>query len=377
MRDMLKPAASKVLFASILLISTLAAQTITTVTGEGYGSTKTIALAAAKRSAVEQGVGVVIASETLVENFAVVNDRILSKASGFIKNYEEIFSKEESPGVWTVRISAVVTDILDELVKDQMAMDLLLSWVRHPRFMIMIEEVNIEDTNSTIASTEIGRLLGAKGFDLVSAIQMESIRQRNTSLASAGNDATALAMAGAELGAEYIILGNASAKAVSLPILGNRLSGQANITAQVIRADNGQIIAQESFQGKSTHIDGNIAGVNALKMAGKKLAEYLMAETVKKWSMEQSNSRMLSVKISGVNFRSRKEISDYLEFSVEGVVSVSQRSFVVGTVTLAVQFTGTNEDLGMALDGHDFGSYVIFVSGMSTNGIELQVQAKQ
>ncbi len=321
--------------------------------------------------------GVVIASQTLVENFAVVNDRILSKANGFIKNYEEISSKEESPGVWTVKISAVVTDILDELVKDQMAMDLLLSWVRHPRFMIMIDEVNIEDTNSTIASTEIGRLLGGKGFDLVSATQMESIRERETSLASISNDATALAMAGAELGAEYIILGNASAKAVSLPILGNRLSGQANITAQVIRADNGQIIAQESFQGKSTHIDGNIAGVNALKMAGKKLAEYLMAETVKKWSMEQSNSRMLSVKVSGVTFRSRKEISDYIEFSVEGVVSVSQRSFVVGTVTLAVQFTGTNEDLGMALDGHDFGSYAIFVSGMSTNGIELQVQAKQ
>lgn len=374
---MLKPAASKVIFASILLISTLVAQTITTVTGEGYGSTKSIALAGAKRSAVEQGVGVIIASETLVENFAVVNDRILSKASGFIKNYTEISSKEESPGVWTVKISAVVTDILDELVKDQMAMDLLLSWVRHPRFMIMIDEVNIEDTNSTIAATEIGRLLGAKGFDLVSATQMESIRQRNTSLASANNDAMALALAGAELGAEYIILGNASAKTVSLPILGNRLSGQANITAQVIRADNGQIIAQESFQGKSTHIDGNIAGIGALKMAGKKLAEYLMSETVKKWSMEQSNSRMLSVKISGVTFRSRKEISDYIEFSVNGVVSVSQRSFVVGMVTLVVQFTGTNEDLGMALDGHDFGSYVIFVSGMSTNGIELQVEAKQ
>lgn len=374
---MLKPAASKVIFTSILLISTLVAQTITTVTGEGYGSTKSIALAGAKRSAVEQGVGVVIASETLVENFAVVNDRILSKANGFIKNYTELSSREESPGVWTVRISAVVTDILDELVKDQMAMDLLLSWVRHPRFMIMIEEVNIEDTNSTIAATEIGRLLGAKGFDLVSATQIESIRQRNTSLASVSNDATAVALAGAELGAEYIILGNASAKAVSLPILGNRLSGQANITAQVIRADNGQIIAQESFQGKSTHIDGNIAGVNALKMAGKKLAEYLMAETVKKWSMEQSNSRMLSVKISGVTFSTRKQISDYLEFSVNGVVSVSQRSFVVGTVTLVVQFTGTNEDLGMALDGHDFGSYIIFVSGMSANGLELQVQAKQ
>ena len=59
----------------------LSAQTLT-VTGQGMAMTRDAALSAAKRDAVEKGVGVVVASETLVKNFQVVEDRILSKAKG-------------------------------------------------------------------------------------------------------------------------------------------------------------------------------------------------------------------------------------------------------------------------------------------------------
>jgi ABC-type uncharacterized transport system ATPase subunit len=131
-----------------------------TVTGEGMGMTHDAALSAAKRNAVEKGVGVVVASETLVRNFAVAEDRILSKANGFVKTYEELSLSQGPDGLYTVVIQAEVTDILDEVVKDQLALDLLLSWVRHPRFMIMISEENIDDPTSIVADTEIGRVMG-------------------------------------------------------------------------------------------------------------------------------------------------------------------------------------------------------------------------
>ncbi len=354
----------------------LTAQTVQTVTGEGLGMTHDAALSAAKRDAVEKGIGVIVASETLVKNFVVAEDRILSKANGFVKTYEELSSSQGPDGLFTVTISAVVTDILDELVKDQLALDLLLSWVRHPRFMIMIDEQNIDDPNSIVAETEIGRLMGAKGFDIVSPSQTEVLKQRNVNLASIQGDPNQAASMAAEFGAEYIILGNAGSKATTHPLLGARLSGQANISAQVIRADNAQIIAQETFHGKSTHIDASTAGVNALKGAAQKLSEYLLAETVKRWSLEQSNARLLTLKISGVTYQTRRQIIETLKSEIEGIQSVDQRSFSAGTVTLAVQYAGSNEDLGSQLDGKDFGTYALFIVGETPNGFDLAVQAK-
>ena len=363
-------------FLFLTLAGLLSAQT-QSVTGEGLGMTHDAALSAAKRDAVEQGVGVVVASETLVKNFQVADDRILSKANGFVKTYQEISSGQGPDGLWTVRISADVTDILDEVVKDQLALDLLLSWVRHPRFMIMIAETNIDDAASTVAATEIGRLLGQKGFDLVSAGQSEALRQRNVNLAAIQGDETRAAGLAAELGAEYLILGTATARTVPVPIAGtSRLSGQANITAKVIRADNAQILAQETFHGKSSHIDAHTAGVAALKDAAADLSEYLLAETVKRWSLEQSNARLLTLKISGLTYQSRKQITDFLATGVEGIQSVDQRSFAGGMVTLAVQFGGSNEDLGFQLDGKDLGGFILQIVGETPNGFELMAQAK-
>ena len=361
----------------ILILTSLVSAQTQTVTGEGLGMTHDAALSAAKRDAVEQGVGVVVASETLVKNFQVVDDRILSKANGFIKIYREITSSQGPDGLWTVRITAEVTDILDEVVKDQLALDLLLSWVRHPRFMIMIDETNIDDAASTVAATEIGRLLGQKGFDLVSPRQSEALRQSNVNLAAVQGDETKAAAMAAEFGAEYLILGTATARTIPVPIAGaSRLSGQANITAKVIRADNAQILAQETFHGKSTHIDAHTAGVAALKKAAAKLSDYLLAETVKRWSLEQSNARLLTLKISGLTYQSRKQVTDFLKSEVEGVQSVDQRSFAGGMVTLAVQFGGSNEDLGFQLDGKDLGSFVLQIVGETPNGFELTAQAK-
>jgi hypothetical protein len=352
-----------------------------TVTGEGMGMTHDAALSAAKRNAVEKGVGVVVASETLVRNFAVAEDRILSKANGFVKTYEELSLSQGPDGLYTVVIQAEVTDILDEVVKDQLALDLLLSWVRHPRFMIMISEENIDDPTSIVADTEIGRVMGEKGFDIVSPNQTEALRQRNVNLASIQGDAVQAAGVAAEFGAEYIITGNATSKAVPITLPGatspsNRLSGQANISAQVIRADNAQIIAQQTFHGKSTHIDAHTAGVNALMQAAGRLSEYLMSETVKRWSLEQSNARVLTLRISGVSYQTRRQLVEVLSSEVEGIQNVDQRSFNAGTVTLAVQYTGSNEDLGMQLDGKDFGTYSIFIVGETPNGFDLEVQPK-
>ncbi|NOZ75385.1 MAG: hypothetical protein GXO90_08425 [FCB group bacterium] len=340
---------------------------------EGHGTTRDMALSDAKRNAVEQGVGVIVASQTKVTQ-STLEDVILSKANGFVKNYQELSAAQASDGLWTVKISAEVTDILDELVQDQIALDLLLSWVKHPRFMVMIDEQNVDDPNTTIAETEIGRIMGGKGFDIYSPTQTKALKERNVNLAQLQDDPAAAVALANEFGAEYLVMGNARSIALTNPLLGSRFSGQGNITAQVIRADNAQILAQETFHGKATHVDPITAGMYALKDAGEQLSNYLVAETVRRWSLEQSNARTITLRINGVAYRDKRLIINYLKNEVEGVQAVDQRSFAAGLLTVALQYGGSNEDLGGVLDGHALGDFTLYISGETPNGFDLTVE---
>jgi len=162
----------------LLLVSQPCLAQTNVLTVEGYGSSHSSALSDAKRKAVEQGIGTLIASQTVVKNFQLISDRIYSKADGFVKSYKELGSRQESDGSFVVKIEAEVTAILDEVVKDQMATDLLLQWMHKPRFMFLIDEENVGDRSSMVAETEIGRLMDQKGFPVVSRYQIDQIKKR-------------------------------------------------------------------------------------------------------------------------------------------------------------------------------------------------------
>ncbi len=351
----------------------LTAQT-RTVTAEGFGTTHNAALESAKRDAVEQGVGVLIASETLVKNAQVANDRILSKSNGYVKSFKEEYSEQGSDGLWTVRITADVTDILDEVVQDQLALDLLLDWLDNPRFLILINEQNVDDPTTIFSETEIGKIMGERGFDIVSPAITKALQQRNINLAELENDPLKAGALAAEFGAEYIVIGNARSVAVSNPILGSRFSGQGNISAQIVRADNAQILAQETFHGKATHVDPITAGMYSLRNAAEELSHYLVVESVRKWSLEQSNARTITLRINGVTYRDRKTIVAFLENEINNVENVDLRSFAAGLATLSVDFAGSNETLGMAIDGKQIGTKTMYITGETPNSFDISLE---
>ena len=88
----------------------------------------------ARRAAVEQGVGTLIDSQTKVANFQVLQDRIYSRASGYVTNYS-ILSEGKTPdgSMYTVTIRA---DVQTASIKDDLrAIGILMAQVGNPRFM--------------------------------------------------------------------------------------------------------------------------------------------------------------------------------------------------------------------------------------------------
>ena len=88
----------------LMIFSTCSAKNIL-VTGEG--STERSAIHNAMRMAIEQELGTIIDSKTLVRNQQVISDKISADSEGFISSYE-IISKRIENGIYFVTIRADV-----------------------------------------------------------------------------------------------------------------------------------------------------------------------------------------------------------------------------------------------------------------------------
>jgi len=100
------------------------------------GRARQMAIQDAQRNAVEQGLGTLIDSRTKVVNFQVLEDKIYSRASGYVTRYD-ILSQGETPDgtVYTVTIRA---NVQTASIKDDLrAIGILMTQIGNPRFMAM------------------------------------------------------------------------------------------------------------------------------------------------------------------------------------------------------------------------------------------------
>lgn len=349
------------------------AQALTKIKATGMGNSENQALDLAKRNAVEQGVGSVVASETITNNYQLASDRIFSRANGFVKNYT-ILSRVQNDEGWRVEIEAEVTDIFDELMKDQIAIDLLLQWMEKPRFMMLLNEDNLSE-RSTACETELGRKLIEKHFDLVSRLQVDAVRERQTAKAALDGDLRAAAKIASDFGAEILVIGNAvTSIAPGVDVLeeAGMKSVQANFSAQIISAGDARILASYTAQHSAVHVNPASAGVQALTCAAASMADSLVGYLLKVGSEAQLAVRSISLTIQGVGFSEFRELKEVLR-SIEGVSAVYQRSFSAPVAEIAVEYSGRAMDLAVEIDGFKIGESELQVNEVTGNTISLKL----
>ena len=78
-----------------------------TIQAIGYGNSEDEALKGAYQNAVEQYVGVLVDSSTIIQNDQLIKNDILTFSNGYIESYKKLSSKEQM-GLWEVKIDAVI-----------------------------------------------------------------------------------------------------------------------------------------------------------------------------------------------------------------------------------------------------------------------------
>lgn len=206
------------------------------------------------RRAVEQAVGVMIESESVVNNFELVKDKICSQSAGYIKKYS--ITKENFDGdICTVEIKALVSKV--KLEKGLDSHGLMMKKMGKPRIVMLLSEQSVTQDKPSYwwggdaidmgvaENTMVTRLL-RKDFNFVDRDSiLANLKQEGLEgklYANISNDAAVRILSSGE--AEVAIIGQAYAKAGTTGAGGTNFKPcQATVSARAINTDNGEVLA--------------------------------------------------------------------------------------------------------------------------------------
>lgn len=297
-----------------------------TVVVTGEGESKDEAVSRALRSAVEQGVGVLISSETLVENNKLISDRIYSEVSGYVSTHEVLEDNGGEGGLWKVKVKATVS--LAQLRQDLEALKLLIEEKENPRIAVVCREyVDGGELPAPVVQTAFEQFFLKQKFDVVDVAQLEKVKEREATLHY--DDPIEAAALGRQFGADVLILGEASAEMGSTrEAHGIKVySYSAHVTVRAIKTDTAKVIAVVEGDGKAmgggTTGEGDIAR-EALKDAADQTVEKLMDQMVEVWRQEVYNVEAVEIVLLNATTEEQKTFVQGLK-NIDGVQKVIER----------------------------------------------------
>ncbi len=365
-------------FLSLFLCSAYSQNQDSFVTeGIGFGMNRNEALIAAKRDAVEKGIGTVLISQTEIENFMLKRDQIITKTTGNVKKYEIIKEAKTPEGGLEIKIKAWLSK--SSMRDDLAAFQILLESMDKPKVMVIIDENNIGDhlpTNQTSETALIKFLKDPYGFELVDPSVVATIKSSKQQMALLDGNVAEAASIGAQYGAEVVILGTAiSRKAENMTVnLGGMTSVQGEVSLRAINCSNGRIIATENGRAAKVHINPMIAGNQAIEKASDAACGKLIDAIMKDWSNQLNNGVSLNVSVSNVGtFKAKNAIVAAIG-AMAGVSAARERSWDGKSKMLKVdvQYKGNANGFGTRADGAKVNAGTLAVTGLNGSDIELE-----
>jgi hypothetical protein len=367
-----------------------------TITAEGvgavFGNDRAIArdqaIQDALRKAVEQAVGTLVSSETMVQNFQTLNDRIYTQTQGYIQKYR-VLSETPGSNVHTVTIQATVA--IGDLEKDLQALGFLLGQVGKPRIMILVAEQQIgrdslnywwgpgrgAQANLNVAENTIMDRFREKGFDIVDPqAQAGSIKVPPALQVADLSNQNAITL-GKQVDAEIVIIGKALARSVGSIAGTSMKSVQANISMRAIQIDNARVLSSGNENAAAVHIDEVTGGAEAIKKASVKISDKMMDDILKNFQKRVGATTTVSLVVFGL-----ADADDIRKFKtsvlgqVRGVEGIHERSFSENMVKMDVDVRGSAQSISQDMSRKTFPGFAVKVIRSTWNTMEIQVSPK-
>lgn len=379
---------SSMLVLPLLFAAPAWAQEVQTIEVEGMaavingdiGMARDKAVDEAKRKAVEQVVGTTVQAESVAVDFQLVQEKITSRASGFVKSYE-IKTQYKDGDTYIVKLKAQVDAraIADETSQ--------LFSVK-PRVLVLIAEQNVGGGSfnywwgSRGFSSEMdimqSSLIGQwqpKGFKFVDPSALQGRVKVTKAMQRADLDTPQVLSLGKNADADIAIVGKVVVTDAGTVMEGVKMrSFHAVGNLKVINIDTGEILAVNDDTAVAAHIDGNVGGRNAIKALAEKIGGALQTSIMKRWTGEAAGAQSLEVVVKGaLKPADLKALTAMLTSEVRGVERVDVRKKTKDTVFLDVSFKGTSKDFSGSVEDKKIGDLTIEVEEMTKAKLVLSV----
>lgn len=280
--------------ALLTAVAAFAADEPLEVVADGYGETREAALQDAKHTAIAIALGETIESRTLVENFALVSDRILSSASGYVRTFEVVGEGESDAG-YHVRIRAVVGETL---ATDLDEVKVLSAEQGNPRFVVVPDPAGSGDgvaaDDRRAAGRGIESYMVENGFELIHAPRYNV--ETGLSSPAALRDLSGWA---AGLGAEYVIYYTVTALEKPAGRIFRRATAYVELHA--VHTGSYRVVAETDARGSAGDQHEEIVFREACRNAGRNAAEQAAATILADWSRTGTTAgRWLSLTVQGI-----------------------------------------------------------------------------
>jgi len=342
---------------TLLFAGTIWAQDLA-VEATGYGPSVDAAQRAAQRAAIEKGIGQVVTSQTEIENFQTKRDLVLTRTEGAVKS-SEIINKTQGPdGVWEVTVKAVVSKA--EIRQDLLALAILRNAVGNPRVAILVTET-VLGTPRVDGTTEAAIIHSFKDreFEVVEPSEALRVKRAKQIAMATGGDLKSATDLGAEMGAEVVVVGTATATEADMsdnPYFqkSGMKSASGSIALKAIDVNTREILASQAGDAPMVHPNAAVAGTKALEKASQKVVDQsetgLIDQLIKAWRNKANNGTLIRVRIQNIpNYQASQIATEELRAEA---VRVESRKLAEKTLFLDVTWRGTTEDFCSAMDGH-------------------------
>ena len=316
----------------LIPLSAAAAETVT-VTGVSFyepgreALAREKALEEAKRTAIEQALGARVQSRTVVENFEVTRDQVMSHASGYLREMEILREGKTDLGTYEVELRAQVE--IGALVADMDRFRKILAWQKNPRVSVVLP-ADMDPSYLPAARRAASRLSGQ--------LKREGFRVYDVSASGAPELGLVVSLS-LELSSS-----ESSYQGVNLAL------HEVGLTASVQRPVSGELL------GTSSAVK-SLPGANRLQVLDKGAQECLKAvwkdlrrQLTRLWEQELYGQREIDLVVHNVRDHAHAaEVAAVLKSDVSSVADIILLRFADGTAEYGVQYRGWPEHLANEL----------------------------
>jgi len=252
--------------------------------------------------------------------------------------------------------SAMKVALVENGVDDALSMEQM------PTVMVLISErCETRVSGTRTAETRLVNLLQEKGFRVIDSGQKKLIDLRNRLFSAGSGNKEAALQAATSFKADYLIFGEAAVTS-SGPLSGTDLKARyANLSLKIVESSSGQVIATESGQGKTKHIDELTGGSWALEEAGNKVGPKVLKKLESLLEQELMSGAGIVVDLYGLEYQRQIEEIETVLKRTNNVGSVFRRFYFSGVGQFEVKFKGTATELARALENTEIDGQLLKV----------------